>query len=43
MLQSFHQSTEQFEILFNKAKYDALSPELKNIIDYAGAGRPAPT
>ena len=24
MLQSFHQNAEQFEILFNKAKYDAL-------------------
>lgn len=35
MLQSFHQSTEQFEILFNKGKYDALAPELKAIIDYA--------
>jgi TRAP-type mannitol/chloroaromatic compound transport system substrate-binding protein len=35
MLQSFHQSTEQFEILFNKAKYDALPGELKSIIDYA--------
>jgi TRAP-type mannitol/chloroaromatic compound transport system substrate-binding protein len=35
MLQSFHQSGEQFEILFNKAKYDALSPELKSIIDYS--------
>ena len=35
MLQSFHQSTEQFEILFNKAKYDALSGELKKIIDYS--------
>ncbi len=35
MLQSFHQSTEQFEILFNKAKYNALAPELKKIIDYA--------
>lgn len=35
MLQSFHQSTEQFEILFNKGKYDALSTELKSIIDYA--------
>ncbi|HQR19905.1 MAG TPA: TRAP transporter substrate-binding protein [Burkholderiaceae bacterium] len=35
MLQSFHQSTEQFEILFNKAKYNALSPDLKKIIDYA--------
>jgi TRAP-type mannitol/chloroaromatic compound transport system substrate-binding protein len=35
MLQSFHQSGEQFEILFNKAKYDGLAPELKAIIDYA--------
>jgi TRAP-type mannitol/chloroaromatic compound transport system substrate-binding protein len=35
MLQSFHQSTEQFEILFGKAKYNALPQELKNIIDYA--------
>jgi TRAP-type mannitol/chloroaromatic compound transport system substrate-binding protein len=35
MLQSFHQSTEQLEILFNKAKYDALAPDLKKIIDYA--------
>lgn len=35
MLQSFHQSGEQFEILFNKGKYDALAPELKSIIDYA--------
>ena len=35
MLQSFHQSTEQFEILFGKAKYIALPQELKNIIDYA--------
>lgn len=35
MLQSFHQSTEQFEILFNKAKYNALPAELRSIIDYA--------
>jgi hypothetical protein len=35
MLQSFHQSGEQFEILFNKSKYDALPGELKSIIDYA--------
>ncbi len=35
MLQSFHQSTEQFEILFNKGKYDGLAPELKSINDYA--------
>ena len=35
MLQSFHQSTEQFEILFNRAKYNALPAELKKTIDYA--------
>ncbi len=35
MLQSFHQSGEQFEILFNKAKYSALPAELKAIIDYS--------
>ena len=34
MLQSFHQSGEQFEILFNKAKYNALPAELTAIIDY---------
>ncbi|MEO6030752.1 MAG: TRAP transporter substrate-binding protein [Burkholderiaceae bacterium] len=34
MLQSFHQSGEQFEILFNGAKYKALPAELKSIIDY---------
>jgi TRAP-type mannitol/chloroaromatic compound transport system substrate-binding protein len=32
MLQSFHQSAEQFEILFNKTKYDALAPKLKAVI-----------
>ncbi|MDH4134942.1 MAG: TRAP transporter substrate-binding protein [Gammaproteobacteria bacterium] len=35
MLQSFHQSGEQFEILFNKKKYDGLPAELKAIIKYA--------
>jgi TRAP-type mannitol/chloroaromatic compound transport system substrate-binding protein len=35
MLQSFHQSGEQFEILFNKTKFDALPQELRNIIDVA--------
>lgn len=34
MLQSFHQSGEQFEILFNKGKYTALPAELRAIIDY---------
>ena len=35
MLQSFHQSTEQFEILFNRAKFNSLPAEVKAIIDYA--------
>jgi TRAP-type mannitol/chloroaromatic compound transport system substrate-binding protein len=35
MLQSFHQSAEQFEILFNKAKFNALPEDLRNIIGYA--------
>ena len=35
MLQSFHQSGEQFEILFNKGKLAALPAEIKSIIDYA--------
>ena len=35
MLQSFHQSGEQFEVLFNKGKYSALPQELRSIIDYA--------
>jgi TRAP-type mannitol/chloroaromatic compound transport system substrate-binding protein len=35
MLQSFHQCSEQFEILFNKKKYDALPTELKAIIAHA--------
>lgn len=35
MLQSFHQASEQFEILFNKKKYDTLPGELKSIIKYA--------
>jgi TRAP-type mannitol/chloroaromatic compound transport system substrate-binding protein len=32
MLQSFHQCSEQFEILFNKTKYNALSADLKAVI-----------
>jgi len=35
MLQSFHQSGEQFEILFNKTKYNTLPAELKSIIEYS--------
>jgi TRAP-type mannitol/chloroaromatic compound transport system substrate-binding protein len=32
MLQSYHQNAEQFEILFNKAKYDALPEKMRAII-----------
>jgi TRAP-type mannitol/chloroaromatic compound transport system substrate-binding protein len=35
MLQSFHQSGEQFEILFNRGKFSALPADIKAIIDYA--------
>ncbi|MCU0969445.1 MAG: TRAP transporter substrate-binding protein [Rubrivivax sp.] len=35
MLQSFHQSGEQFEILFNGPKYNGLPNELKRAIDVA--------
>ena len=35
MLQSYHQAAECFEIIFNKAKYDALPKELQSIIKYA--------
>jgi TRAP-type mannitol/chloroaromatic compound transport system substrate-binding protein len=35
MLQSYHQSAETFEIMFNKPKYDALPAKMKAII--AGA------
>jgi TRAP-type mannitol/chloroaromatic compound transport system substrate-binding protein len=35
MLQSFHQNAEQFEIMFNKTKYDALPPRMRAIIDNA--------
>jgi len=35
MLQSFHQCSEQFEILFNKNRYDALPKHLKDILRYA--------
>jgi TRAP-type mannitol/chloroaromatic compound transport system substrate-binding protein len=35
MLQSFHQCSENFEILFNKKKYDALPKEVKSIIEHA--------
>lgn len=35
MLQSFHQNAEQFEIMFNKAKFDALPGRMKAIIENA--------
>jgi TRAP-type mannitol/chloroaromatic compound transport system substrate-binding protein len=35
MLQSYHQSAEQFEITFNKTKYDALPSKMKALIEYA--------
>ena len=35
MLQSYHQSAESFEIIFNKPKYDALPPELQAMLKYA--------
>jgi TRAP-type mannitol/chloroaromatic compound transport system substrate-binding protein len=35
MLQSYHQNAEQFEIMFNKAKFDALPAKMKSIIENA--------
>jgi TRAP-type mannitol/chloroaromatic compound transport system substrate-binding protein len=35
MLQSFHQNAEQFEITFNKTKFDALPEKMKAIIAYS--------
>jgi TRAP-type mannitol/chloroaromatic compound transport system substrate-binding protein len=35
MLQSFHQSSETFEIIFNKDKYNGLPDKMKAIIDNA--------
>ena len=35
MLQSFHQNAEQFEITFNKTKYDALPEKMRAIIGNA--------
>jgi TRAP-type mannitol/chloroaromatic compound transport system substrate-binding protein len=32
MLQSYHQNAEQFEIMFNKTKYDAMPEKMKAII-----------
>ena len=38
MLQSYHQSAEQFEITFNKTKYDALPAKMKSLIEYRRGG-----
>lgn len=35
MIQSFHQNTECFEILFNKTRYDGMADEVKAIIRHA--------
>ena len=35
MLRSFHQTSEQFEITFNRKKYDSLPEDLRNILGYA--------
>src|SRR4030095_6639948 len=35
MLQSYHQNAEQFEVLFNKTKFDGLPDKMKAIIAYA--------
>jgi TRAP-type mannitol/chloroaromatic compound transport system substrate-binding protein len=35
MLQSFHQNAEQFEIMFNKGKFNALPAKIKSIIENA--------
>jgi len=35
MLQSYHQNAEQFEIMFNKTKFDALPAKMKALIEYA--------
>ncbi len=35
MLQSYHQSAEQFEILFNKTKFEALPPKVRAIVEAA--------
>jgi TRAP-type mannitol/chloroaromatic compound transport system substrate-binding protein len=35
MLQSYHQNAEQFEISFNKTKYDALPAKIKAVIENA--------
>ena len=40
MLQSYHQNAEQFEILFNKTKFDGLPEKMRAIIDMPWRRRP---
>jgi TRAP-type mannitol/chloroaromatic compound transport system substrate-binding protein len=35
MLQSYHQAAEQFEILFNRTKFEALPPKMRAILENA--------
>jgi TRAP-type mannitol/chloroaromatic compound transport system substrate-binding protein len=35
MLQSYHQNAEQFEIMFNKGKFDALPAKMRSVIENA--------
>jgi TRAP-type mannitol/chloroaromatic compound transport system substrate-binding protein len=35
MLQSWHQSAEQFEIIFNRGKFQTIPEDLRNILGYA--------
>lgn len=35
MLQSYHRNAEQFEILFNRERFDALPPKLKALVESA--------
>lgn len=35
MVQSYHQSAECFEIVFNKTKFDSLAPDLQSVIRYS--------
>ena len=35
MLQSYHQNAEQFEVMFNKAKFDGLPQRMRVMIEYA--------
>ena len=35
MLQSYHQNSEQFEVMFNKNKYDSLPEKIRAILDNA--------